>query len=252
MVREKRRVPSGRVQLYFSGGSNRSHQRSAKELISRYESLKAPDASRKSRAALDADLVCRVKQGSVLSLQKTAPFRQSFRNLLTVFKKGKRDGEEKVLFPHIPFAAYKPSRDAVHGMQGSGRCIDIGETCPTVSGNHFGPLLYLDPSPISSTSALRTLPVWATCIATLKTDHILLTSVTAQGNPSTRTVSLASLADVRSLASDEIGHEIKALLPTEGPGEQLRIFEISFEGRAHELFAARSAQERAGWVSAIW
>lgn len=233
------------------------HQRSTKLLISRYESMdkgisraapagKAPDVapSRASRKVSTAS-------GGISAWKKDkSPIRQSFRNLFSAFKKGKGVIKDRVLsstryisgdvsprsssFAGDPFLAQDTS--------GSERV-----SVPLYSG----PLLYLSRSTESSLTS-PILPVWTACTATLEGGSIFITWLTAQGNPSTHIVSLSECADVRSLALSEINPDERALLPVTADSEDLRVFEVLFEGKAREKFAARSVQERAGWVSAIW
>lgn len=196
-----------------------------------------------------------------------SPLRQSFRNLISVFKKGKAACKDKfenpILFtiksqdssfvaaqtsyviPDDPLKA--PIATTTNKSNDVSTVIDASRNSYS---SHSGPLLYL--SRLSSPLSSPILPVWTTCTATLHVDHILITRHTTQGNPSTQVISLSSCTDVRSLASSEIDPEEKALLPRKGDAEDLRVFEILFEGRPREKFAAISAQERAGWVSAIW
>jgi hypothetical protein len=79
-------------------------RRSAKELIKRFESMNAANSSRLDEAHGSRDTPVRARRADVGLFivpnarfeKKTSPLRQSFRNLLSVFKKGKRFGREKM------------------------------------------------------------------------------------------------------------------------------------------------------------
>ncbi|THH31345.1 hypothetical protein EUX98_g2855 [Antrodiella citrinella] len=119
--------------------------------------------------------------------------------------------------------------------------------CNTPTALHTGPLLYLC-RPVSPND----LPVWTDCTVVLHPSHILVTWLTPQDNPSTSMVTLPQCTDVRSLAVNELDAEERGLLPTQPNKGELKVFELLFEGRVREKFAAYSVTERAGWVSAIW
>ena len=59
----------------------------------------------------------------------------------------------------------------------------------------------------------------------------------------------ASAVSRRSLAPADMDEAERRLLPSE---PEWKVFELLFEGRPRERFAARSLTERATWVSAIW
>ena len=247
-----------------TGKHDMQRRRSTKELIKRFESLSA-DNSPTARSALGTrGTPVRTHRPNVglftptRTEKKTSPLRQSFRNLLSVFKKGKRLGKEKVEsfivpeeseppFPDEkipPRAEHEPDPFTLNSVSlGSRIC-----TSPTYS-LHIGPLLHLDvptsvPSPI--------LPVWIPCDAVLHRSHILLTSATTQGIPRTDVVSLRACTDVRSLTSSEIGIEQRALLPSMENSADPRVFELIFDGKEKQRFAAPNVKDRAAWVGAIW
>ena len=107
-----------------------------------------------------------------------------------------------------------------------------------------GPLLYLSRIPEADLP-----PVWMNCTAQLHSTHILVMWDTPQGNPAPRLVPFTACTDVRSLAPADLEPEERALLPSD---EAWKVFELQFEGRAREKFAAHSLTERALWVSAVW
>jgi hypothetical protein len=194
--------------------------------------------------------------------KKTSPLRQSFRNLLSVFKKGKRFGKEKVepyiyqkeIAPSFPYEKKsKISPRAEHesdpfvlnnGGLGSRIC-----TSPTAYSLHMGPLLHLS---LPTSTSFPILPVWIPCDAVLHRSHILLTSATAQGIRRTDVVSLRACTDITSLASGEIDVEQRALLPTMENSADPKVFELLFDGKEKQRFAAPTVKDRAAWVSAIW
>ncbi|PFH53753.1 hypothetical protein AMATHDRAFT_83687 [Amanita thiersii Skay4041] len=110
-------------------------------------------------------------------------------------------------------------------------------------------------------------PVWLPCIAVLENGNIVLTWSGGAGNGtagpapedeerSTHVVHLVRCADIRSFSASQIS-EHDASAPLLGCGENLhigefKVFEILFEGKQRERFAARTVRERARWVSAIW
>ncbi|KAF8265235.1 hypothetical protein EI94DRAFT_1804674 [Lactarius quietus] len=205
------------VPKYRLGLDDARHRRSTKELIKRFESISADNPPVE---------------------KKTSPLRQSFRNLLSVFKKGKRSGKEKTDSNGAPSESEPPVERVPSGplqhddesdpftFDGSGPSSRIC-TSPTYS-LHKGPLLHL--SPLVPTSSI--LPVWVACDATLHGSHILLTSATTQGIQSTAVVSLRACTDIRSLAPNEIVAEQRALLPA--------------------MEDSTDPKDRAAWVSAIW
>jgi hypothetical protein len=229
------------------------HQRSAKALISRYESMSSSRSIRPPPRLLGPPK--KTRSSSPINKDKS-PIRQSFRNLFGVFRKGNALAKDKTSrstgIPPIigsrksnllPSQLASPN-PVVLPQAGIGKVDDSQPSAKPYSGT----LLYL--SRVSSSSLI--LPVWTVCTASLQKDHILVKWITAHGNPSYHSISLADCGDVRSLALSQISPDERALLPSKGDPEDLRVFEILFEGRPREKFAATSAHERAGWVSAIW
>jgi hypothetical protein len=235
-------------------------RRSTKELIKRFESMSVDDSPKAlpthgtgTRGTLTrthrADVGLFTPRTQVE--KKTSPLRQSFRNLLSVFKKGRRFGKEKVepyIYPKetgLPFPDEQLSKITPDfGSLGSRIC-----TSPTYS-IHTGPLLHLS-QPTSDSSPI--LPVWIPCDAVLHQSHILLTSATTQGIRRTDVVSLRACTDVKSLTSGDIGAEQRALLPTMESSAVPKVFELVFDdGKEKQRFAVSTVKDRAAWVSAIW
>ncbi|GLB37676.1 hypothetical protein LshimejAT787_0407270 [Lyophyllum shimeji] len=176
--------------------------------------------------------------------KERSPIRQSFRNLLSVFKKANirkaKQDEEPPLSSfrrqHQPFMDDLPAAPPV--LRSRSRKLTSS-------------LLYLSrPPQLPSSSPI--LPVWTSCTATLESDSIVISSFTAQGNPSVHSIQLSNCADVRSLSTQQLDPAESALLPRRRENQELKVFEILFEGRPREKFAANSVQERAAWVSAVW
>jgi hypothetical protein len=249
-----------------SGLIDARRRRSAKELIKRFESISADNSPKAWPAQGMRATPVRAYRADVGLFtppvqveKKTSPLRQSFRNLLSVFKKGKRFGKEKVepyIYPKeiglplrdenlskTPPKAKHESDPFVLNSLGSRIC-----TSPIYS-MHMGPLLHLS-KPTSATSPI--LPVWIPCDAVLHQSHILLTSATTQGIPRTDVVSLRACTDVTSLTSGDIEIEQRALLPTMGDSADPKVFELTFDGKEKQRFAAPTVKDRAAWVSTIW
>jgi len=250
-----------------SGLNDMRRRRSTKELIKRFESMGTENSQRTSPSHVARGTPIRTHRidydlftPPIRAEKKTSPLRQSFRNLLSVFKKGKRLGKEKVDSYVVlkesgpPFPDGKistaPARadhnpDAFTNDAGPGSRIC---TSPTYS-LHTGLLLHLSAHTPTSSPIL---PVWIPCDAVLHRSHILLTSATTQGIPRTDVVSLRACTDVKSLTSGEIGMEQKALLPAMETSADPKVFELFFDGKEKRRFAAPTVKDRAAWVSAIW
>lgn len=122
-----------------------------------------------------------------------------------------------------------------------------------------GALLYLSQYPDSLRSSQA--PAWLPCTATLEEDvqSIRISwsdPLSEEERVLTHIVSLARCADVRSLVASQL-EEQDLTIPLVGCKdemkiEDLKVFEILFEGMEREKFAARTVRERARWVSAIW
>ena len=250
-------VPKDRLGL-----NDARRRRSTKELIKRFESISADN----SPVSLPGHgTPGRVHRGNPSLFippskveKKTSPLRQSFRNLLSVFKKGKRLGKENMESHGTASESGPPVERVPSGplkretepdpfiFDGSGPSSRICAS-PTYS-LHRGPLLHLSP-PVPASSIL---PVWVTCDATLHGSHILLTSATTQGIQSTMVVSLRACTDIKSLAPNEIAAEQRALLPAMEDSTDPKVFELFFDGKEIQRFAAPTVKDRAAWVSAIW
>ncbi|KZT29009.1 hypothetical protein NEOLEDRAFT_691090 [Neolentinus lepideus HHB14362 ss-1] len=248
-------------------------RKSTKELVRRFESMTSETDTR-SRRSCDpvSNTVSRSVQDKVLpklpppALQSRdgksrSPLRQSFRNLISVFKKSKSISRDKVELGGSFLLQYPGVRQERSYSSAPGRPImpysttmaNSMSTCP--SQLMTGSVLYLS-RPSTDSRSRRLLAVWSSCTATLFPAHITLTSFTAQNNPLSRTVSLVGCTDVRSINLNELEESDRSMLPSgsvvnDGTREP-RVFELSFDGSRKEIFASPSVKERAAWVSAIW
>ncbi|KAI8993883.1 hypothetical protein BD414DRAFT_534966 [Trametes punicea] len=261
-----------------------------KELIGHFEVMggsSAPARSSSAGRARDGSLASYAGDRTPVQTDKAkekgrSPIRQSFRNLLSVFKKTKPAQKERQdaapgSVPSLPGTRYKTG-GAPADKEGGARIhapappskpsltlqipsTNLAKTDPrnctspiSAHASQQGPLLYLCRLPAgpdsSGPGSAGLPPVWMPCLAQLHTTHVLISWQTAQGNPTNRLVPFTACTDVRSLALGELSAEERALLPDGRP--ELRVFELLFEGRAREKFAVEGVTERAGWVSAIW
>ncbi|KAG1808255.1 uncharacterized protein BJ212DRAFT_1485192 [Suillus subaureus] len=245
-------------QHYFSTSHDHptvQRRQSAKQLIDRYESISrvGPSTARMPPSAarfhgLSSRSVGKGKRRSLSA---------SLRNFLSVFQKGRKgkdgdDQEEDV--PTVVVDA--PSMAQIPSMYTESAPLPHDTGAVVLSAGkvsalrHSGALLYLSMSSSSTTSPI--LPVWTSCNVTLHTPHILITWYTVHGNPSTHVLPLDGCTDVRSVSLNRLDLDEKALLPTQTDHSEPKVFELLFEDRRREKFAASSSQERARWVSAIW
>ncbi|KAL7281445.1 hypothetical protein ACG7TL_004758 [Trametes sanguinea] len=311
------------------GGANVSRRGTTKELIGRFETMErsspratasrtsstfsrrqqehaSPSSSRASPGAGPSP----PRQGEGARAKEKdkdkgrSPIRQSFRNLLSVFKKSKPahresspqyEGASARISPSSSVAGTRYKAGGAPACEESRRglsppppppskpslTLQIPPTAPfaqtdprscaspiSAHAGKQGPLLYLcrtspqshghghgeqqSESGSSSSSGGGgggLPPVWMSCLAQLHTTHVLISWQTAQGNPTSRLVPFTACSDVRSLALSELAAEERALLPEGRP--ELRVFELLFEGRAREKFAAEGVTERAGWENRV-
>lgn len=233
-------------------------QRTTKELIGRYESL---DRSVKSQGEPSGFEFPKRSSGAVTDNEKKgkgrSPIRQSFRNLLSVFsKKGLgRLGKDNssLCVPEersdVALEVKKPSPLHINTAPTTPLTVETTPevTCMTPLDLHSGELLHLC-HPETSDS----LPVWTACDVALHPSHILITWRTNHGNPSTSIITFDRCTDVRSLGLRDLSPDERGLLPSDPNGGEFQPFELLFEGRERQRFAATSVKERAGWVGAIW
>ncbi|KAI0744222.1 hypothetical protein C8Q80DRAFT_1258267 [Daedaleopsis nitida] len=264
------------------GSRELSRRGTTKELIGRFEAIGGSPTTSAARGAggtparRNGDANASVREAVVVQKKDKgrSPIRQSFRNLLSVFKKNKPPGApSKEGSPQPPDRSPRRSSPLAHRELGGDavpvlyhkpappsltlqipqdtdvpvRVQDERIVCISPVSAHTGkqgPLLYLSRIPLSNIPA-----VWMECSAQLHSTHILVTWETSQGNPAPKLVPFTACTDVRSLAPGDVNETERAMLPAE---TEWKVFELLFEGRARERFAARSLTDRATWVSAIW
>ncbi|KZT10708.1 uncharacterized protein LAESUDRAFT_346053 [Laetiporus sulphureus 93-53] len=241
-----------------STSSGLTRRRTTKELIGRFESM-TPGAE--TRSTDPRTLEQKARPGAYPAIEKKekgrSPLRQSIRNILSVFRKKSSVSytrpaisEQVDVFSSIPVDS--SSRYPPFVQTSKPERIDDSTNfsiCTTplepAHARHSGSLLHLSPSASPDMH-----PVWTNCNVTLHSTHILLTWHTHHGNPHTNVISFKACVDVRSLTQLDLDPNERALLPSDA-GE-MKLFELLFEGRPRETFAAKSVHERATWVSKIW
>ncbi|KAG6813383.1 hypothetical protein H0H92_011649 [Tricholoma furcatifolium] len=210
---------------------------STKQMVSRYESL-----SNASHAPTYSSFDGTAKNDK-------SPIRQSFRNLFSALKKvNLRKGK------HIerPLSSFKKQH---HPIINDHPGLNAPPVFRSRSRKLTSSLLYLSGYSQLQGTPDTLMPVWSSCTATLEPDSIVISGLTPHGNPSVHIIELSNCTNVRSLPIEQLNPEESALLPRKGGKDgrdEFKVFEILFEGRPREKFAANSVQERAGWVSAIW
>lgn len=215
---------------------------STKHLISRYESMATqPAAPSKSRPTFNtAELSPPPALPHFASKKDKSSVRQSFRNLMGIFKKG--DSKFKL---NQVFSGKRAS--SAYGEDS----LRSRTTAPASQVGMSGTVLYM--ARVSDGVSMNSiLPVWTTSTASLAMPHLVISSVSINGHPDTQMISLQDVSDVRSLTSHEFDSEELALLPKDYELEDLRFFEILMDGKPRERFAVTSLHERADWVSSIW
>jgi hypothetical protein len=218
-------------------------QRSAKELINRFEALAGAETytfDEPFTPPRQADLEVPLKEET-----KTSPLRQSLRNLMSVFKKGHKSLKDKdgALSTYLqPTKDVSLGEEFVNKAPGSQFC-----TSPAYA-LRSGKVLYLQRSDAVS----GIFPVWSEYEGFLHSTHLLLSHKTADGVPSTHVLSLTACTDVHSVSVRALPAEERALMPSVKETWTTNVFDIVFDGKPLERFAVASAKERSAWVGAIW
>ncbi|EAU91449.2 hypothetical protein CC1G_01938 [Coprinopsis cinerea okayama7 len=223
---------------------------------------------------------------------KDNPLRHSFRNLLTILKKGKLGSSSKDLdkdrpiFPPPGLSATN-SRDQTGGRNRHSISKELpllplalsDDSRPLLSRSQTqtGTLIYLTTlSPVGGddSDGKRTVhpaPLWTTSTITLKDAKITVSwfSDTDGGGttmiPCIHEIDLVGCSDIRSIdlnALDPAAVQALDAWGSAGKGrghagegedeDELKVFEILFERKPREVFAVRSVRERAKWISAFW
>ena len=229
-------------------------RQSTKQLIHRFESMtdaaetvyvhvKRPFGSTRASSETDSRDMHRPFLTAAPHKSKRRSLSNSLRNFMSVFKKkkDKESDDDDYAPPHhapeLNIAALSepaplPKPQMVSRPSGKQITPSSNRAGPLLSGS----LLYLSRPPSH-------IPVWMSCTVTLYDSYMLLTWYTMHDTPSSHIIQLDGFMDVRSLNE-------RVLRPdTEG---DLKTFELTFEGRPRETFAATSSQDRARWVGAIW
>lgn len=234
-----------------------TRRKTTKELIGRYESLSQPQSAISPGATSSIEIPKRIPASKADATEKKgkgrSPIRHSLRNLLSVFSKKGKMGKDAVIEEEpagIALEVKKPSplhiRTATDLPLAKMLLESEPHACTSPISLYSGSLLHL-----CHPQSADMLPVWTSCDVVLHPSHILVTWLTHSGNPSTSVVSFERCTDVRSLGVSDLDATERGLLPS-SEGTELKPFELLFEGRTRERFAAASVKDRAGWVSAIW
>lgn len=229
-------------------------RQSTKQLIHRFESMtdaagavqvqvNRPSDPTRMSSETDSRDIHRAFLTAAPHKSKRRSLSNSLRNFMSVFKKKKdKESDDDDCIPpyHTPELnvtapeepAPLPIPQTVSRPSGKEIVPSSNKAGSTLSGS----LLYLSRPPSH-------LPVWMSCTVALYNSHLLLTWYTMHDTPSSHIIQLDGFMDVRSL------NERLSRSDTEG---DLKTFELAFEGRPRETFAATSSQDRARWVGAIW
>jgi hypothetical protein len=215
-------------------------ENSAKQLISRYESL-----SHSSRpASVGATSSRRTRVFSISSKLDKSTVRQSFRNLFGIFRKNDKS-KYKDCPSSLVLDSDSPHTTIYHDLLVPH--IEPFDLSPEIRKS--GSLLYLSHTSSPSSIGEPDLPVWITSNVTLTPTHLYVAQQTSLGKPDMIKIPLDVCTDVLSVSASQLHPEERALLPND---EDPKVFELLFSGRPKERFAAPSAQNRSNWVSAIW
>ncbi|KAF8135472.1 hypothetical protein EV363DRAFT_1550552 [Boletus edulis] len=229
-------------------------RQSTKQLIHRFESMtdagemvqvvvKRPSGSTRPSSENDSRDMLRPFLTTTSHKSKRRSLSNSLRNFMSVFKK-KKDKESddddyaplchaselNIAAPLEPASLPKPQ--VVSRLSEK----EIPPSSNKAGSALSDSLLYLSRPPSHP-------PIWISCTVTLYDSHLLLTWYTMHETPSSCTIQLDRFMDVHSLNERAPRPDIEG---------DLKTFELTFEGRQRETFAATSSQERARWVGAIW
>lgn len=239
--------------------SPKLHQDSTKLLINRFEILGTPPlpeasplsrakSTRKRQYVYDAANSLFTPDDQLKQYKKErSPIRQSIRNLLSALKKStsglSRKSDGKLVMGH-PSKEEENKDSAKLSLEWA-----INQAEETSKPRHrtkkqTGSLLYLTCDQGSL--------AWTTCNATLEENKIVLASFTPNMELCVHEIVLSHCADIHSLSLAQLDADEVTLLDAVADGGRMKFFEILFEGRSKEKFAAKTVKERAGWISAIW
>ncbi|KAF9478805.1 hypothetical protein BDN70DRAFT_726008 [Pholiota conissans] len=210
----------------------------------------------------------RGKGHQLLKKDGRSPIRQSLRNLLSVIKKGaegigKRKPEDKSGMPYnsLDLAGKGRSKDGLETLavapntvlnESSERDVTTSNLVSHPRKRMMGALLYLSRGMQLLSPELPGPLMWTTCSVTIDGNKLVVSSTDYDAEPIVHEISLLRCTDIRSLGTMQLSVEEADLLDRLPEGENLCVFEVLFEGKQREKFAAKSVRERAGWISAIW
>lgn len=215
--------------------------RSTKQLVARYEAIST------TAPRLNGVIHRSIKGISqpYMTTKDIGPLKESFRNLFSIFKKGKRDKEELLPSSTSHTNLHNAKEDVLSDVQPTERISPPSHK--RNSGKYSGPVLYLSAKDCSP----DILPVWVSCKATLENSVMLISWTTAHGLSSTDVLPLTQMSTVRSLALYDMDAKERAMLPASQSVREFKIFEILCEERQGEKFATSSDQDRTNWIGAI-
>ncbi|KAF9051087.1 hypothetical protein BDZ89DRAFT_1154003 [Hymenopellis radicata] len=174
-------------------------KKSTKQLISRFESLAPQPTPTPSRTPSAQETV--PPSHVYLTKKDKSSVRQSFRNLMGLFKKGDSKFKLNQVFNN---AKRHSSSNAASLMSRS--TIPPSDVCMT------GTVLYMA-RVADGSSPSSVLPVWTTATAALKLPELLISSVSINGHPDTHSLPLKDVSDVHSLIAHQIDPDELAMLP---------------------------------------
>ncbi|PVF96578.1 hypothetical protein CPB86DRAFT_786797 [Serendipita vermifera] len=190
-------------------------------------------------------------------LPKSTQLKQSFRNLIAVFSKGKKTLNEPAINTHVERNSqqYEISNGGVssHSRYSQSAVDQNLVTLPSTSKPTISRMAPKLPPELRNGILLyyeenATNPVWHRCDAFLAPPNLHLSYFAPNGLRSTRCISVTTAIDARSIATARCATIIPPLLDGNTP----YVFEIEFDTENKEVFATSSLAERGGWISTIW
>jgi hypothetical protein len=244
------------------------HQKSAKHLISHFESMShdsplglSPTPKVKSPASKKSHHM-EPPTDEATPKNKRSPLRKSFQSLFTALRKGrvthpdpntgstqKPDKEKPLIYE--PTISENPTMAGASADSSAGlNTMQHPYDSQTIKPARSDELLYLARLSISN-PALHS--VWTHAKVSLEGPNLVVTQSSSQGHPCINTIPLLHCTDVRSVCQDDIEGNEWALLPMDVvDSRESRLFELLFEGRPREKFVAPTVPDRARWISTIW
>jgi hypothetical protein len=228
-------------------------QGSTKQLIHRYESFTSPSPPRGQENKTPTKGI--KAKLSPSNRKENSPIRESFRNLLSVFKKDKTSSEDKWVGSLDRFKSGPAQERPCNEHEKLRVPVPLDMDAPTSNSPPLqsprmgGSLMYLAHDSNGSYIGPPT-SSWVECSAVMALDGLHLNFL--HGSSPEHIISLSNCADVQSCSFTALSEQERALLPTEFTTQGYRIFDVFFYPNGRERFAVPSVQQRAKWVSAIW